>query len=123
MTTTIQIRHRGPDHHNVKVTPISNGGRLPTGDVVLGPGQSYETTLWDGRSVEIAETPVRDAPTFDRAPDAKTPGQIAFEAYNLSKGGLTWDGKPIPGWETLTNEAGVAVRAGWEAAARAVLAL
>lgn len=49
----------------------------------------------------------------------KTIGQVAFEAYNASKGGLTHDGKPIPPW----SEVGDAVRAGWEvAAASAVLA-
>lgn len=47
----------------------------------------------------------------------KTLGQIAFEAYNESKGGRTYDGKPIPGWDTLTNEVGLAVRKAWEAAA------
>lgn len=45
-------------------------------------------------------------------------GQIAFEAYNESKGGVTYDGKPIPPW----SDVGDAVRAGWEAAASAVAA-
>jgi len=47
----------------------------------------------------------------------KSPGQVAFEAYNESKGGLTWDGKPIPPW----NEVGDPVRDGWEASANAVI--
>jgi hypothetical protein len=46
----------------------------------------------------------------------KTLGQIAFEAYNESKGGLTYDGKPIPPW----SEVGDAVRLGWNVAAEAV---
>lgn len=52
---------------------------------------------------------------------SKTLGQVAFEAYNDAKGGLTYDGKPIPGWDTLTNEAGLTVRAAWEAAALAAV--
>ncbi len=50
----------------------------------------------------------------------KTPGQIAFEAYNESKGGLTYDGKPIPPWDTLTGDVGEAVKRAWEVAAGAV---
>jgi NTP pyrophosphatase (non-canonical NTP hydrolase) len=45
----------------------------------------------------------------------KSTGQIAFEAYNESKGGLTWDGKPIPPWEAI----GEAVQTAWQAAADA----
>lgn len=47
----------------------------------------------------------------------KSLGQIAFEAYADSKGGVTWDGKPIPPWE----ETGKDVQAAWEAAALAVV--
>lgn len=47
----------------------------------------------------------------------KTPGQFAFEAYNESKGGVTYDGKPIPPW----SDVGDAVRTGWEHAARSVI--
>ncbi len=46
---------------------------------------------------------------------AKPAGQIAFEAYNDSVGGVTWDGKPIPAWGEVTDK----VRAGWTAAAKA----
>ena len=46
-----------------------------------------------------------------------TPGQIAFEAYNTSKGGLTWDGKPIPPWPTPDPK----VAEAWEAAARGLM--
>jgi len=49
----------------------------------------------------------------------KSPGQIAFEAYNESKGGLTYDGKPIPPWDTLHGDK-AAVQLAWEAAAQAV---
>lgn len=51
----------------------------------------------------------------------KSPGQIAFEAYNKSKGGLTYDGKPIPPWDTLTDATGQGVQAAWESAAESVI--
>jgi hypothetical protein len=51
----------------------------------------------------------------------KTVGQVAFEAYQVSKGGLTYDGKPIPPWESLTGEAGEAVKLAWECAAEAAI--
>lgn len=50
----------------------------------------------------------------------RTPGQIAFEAYNQSKGGLTYDGKQIPAWDTLSDASGV--KQAWEVAARAARA-
>ena len=46
----------------------------------------------------------------------KTIGQVAFEAYNESKGGLTYDGKPIPPWDELSGDK-AAVHRAWEAAA------
>jgi hypothetical protein len=45
-------------------------------------------------------------------------GRLAFESYGVAVGGQTWDGKPIPGWDAVTD----AVRAGWSAGAAAVLA-
>lgn len=50
----------------------------------------------------------------------KSPGQIAFEAYNESKGGLTYDGKPIPPWDELSGDK-AAVHRAWEAAANALV--
>lgn len=47
-----------------------------------------------------------------------TIGRICFEAYRTSVGNLTYDGKPIPPWEALTN--GDQVRNAWEAGAQAV---
>lgn len=44
-------------------------------------------------------------------------GQIAFDAYGNSTGGLTWDKKPIPEWIELPEH----VRKAWIAAAQAVL--
>lgn len=40
-----------------------------------------------------------------------------FAAYNEQAGGLTWDGKPIPPWEST----GPKVQANWRAAARAAI--
>lgn len=48
-----------------------------------------------------------------------SPGRVNFEGYNASRGGLTHDGKPTPGWDALPQ----GVRDGWEAGASAVLAL
>ena len=50
----------------------------------------------------------------------KTLGQIAFEAYNESKGGLTYDGKPIPPWHELSGDR-AAVHRAWEVAAVAAV--
>lgn len=41
--------------------------------------------------------------------------RAAFAAYTSAVGGVTYDGKPIPGWDLLTDT----VRAGWRAAALA----
>lgn len=46
----------------------------------------------------------------------KSYGETAFDAYNEAKGGVTYDGKPIPTWDKLTPD----VRAAWEAAGVAV---
>lgn len=36
----------------------------------------------------------------------KSPGKTAFDAYNNAGGcpGLTWDKKPVPTWENLTDD-------------------
>lgn len=49
---------------------------------------------------------------------SKSLGQIAFEAYNNAGAnpGLTWDKKPVPTWENLSDD----VRTKWESAAVAV---
>lgn len=49
--------------------------------------------------------------------DNNTLGQIGFEAYRKKMGGLTYDGKQILAWEQVSEN----VKAGWEAAAFAVL--
>lgn len=40
-------------------------------------------------------------------------GRRAFEAYNVAVGGRTWDGKPIPGWDAITDN----IREAWRTAA------
>lgn len=39
-------------------------------------------------------------------------GRDAFDTYNHAVGGVTWDGKPIPGWDQVTDK----VRDGWRMA-------
>ena len=47
----------------------------------------------------------------------KAPGQTSFEAYNEAGAnpGKTYDGKPVPTWENLSDD----VRAKWAAAEKA----
>ena len=49
-----------------------------------------------------------------------TGGQIAFEAYNKSTGGKTFDGREIPTWDEV-KESKPHVCTAWEDAAMAVL--
>jgi len=46
--------------------------------------------------------------------------RLAFEAYNDHAGGKTWDGKPIPTWDELT-ERNSPVPGHWKAAIERVL--
>ncbi len=57
------------------------------------------------RKFSISMEPKEDNP--------ETLGQLAFNAYNESKGGTTWDGRPIPKWADLGSE----VQTAWEASA------
>jgi len=43
-------------------------------------------------------------------------GRCAFNTYNRAVGGVTWDGRPIPGWDAVTGH----VRDGWRMAALSV---
>ena len=52
---------------------------------------------------------------FPPHPTSEDLGRRAFEAYNASVGGLTWDGKPIPGWDAITPK----IREAWCVAAEA----
>lgn len=44
-------------------------------------------------------------------------GKLAWDAYSLTVGGKTFDGKPLPTWEQL----GLPQKQGWNAAAIAVM--
>ncbi|MDB4996731.1 MAG: hypothetical protein JWM74_4163 [Myxococcaceae bacterium] len=46
---------------------------------------------------------------------AKEIAQVAFEAYNASTGGKTYDGKAIPPWYAISPR----IQDAWRAAARA----
>lgn len=59
------------------------------------------------------EHPTAEEATACAAETLERRGRIAFEAYNDSVGGVTWDGKPIPGWDAVTDK----VREGWRTAA------
>lgn len=44
-------------------------------------------------------------------------GIAAYNAYVASVGGVTWDGKPIPAWPSLTDK----IREAWRCAAVAAV--
>lgn len=49
-------------------------------------------------------------------------GRRAYERYNESRGGKTWDGKPIPTWDALAGQpTGEGVREGWRCAADSIV--
>lgn len=54
----------------------------------------------------------------EHSDEDKALGKIAFDAYSASKGGVTYDNKPIPPWENV----GPDVQKGWIVAALAVKA-
>lgn len=51
----------------------------------------------------------------------KTIGQIGYEAYAVSTGGKTFDGRDMPTWEQVVAS-GTKVAKAWEDAAAAILA-
>lgn len=58
MTTTITIKHDGPDHHNVKVVrSYSDPAQAVHNETkVIKAGQSIERYVYDGVSVTCTET-------------------------------------------------------------------
>lgn len=44
-------------------------------------------------------------------------GQVNYAAYVAAVGGKTWDGRPCPTWDELTDK----IRAGWETGALVVM--
>ena len=83
-------------------------------DLVGADGPPFEMATVDGRT--FAECFEREKPS----PDVADLARVAFEAYGQSTGGKTWDGKPIPPFETI-RERTPHVAAAWEAAVVAVL--
>lgn len=63
-----------------------------------------------------------DADTVARmvGPDIAGLARVAFDAYGASTGGKTWDGKPIPPFETIRERTPHVAKA-WEDAVAAVL--
>lgn len=47
---------------------------------------------------------------FIKSQEVKTVGELAFKLYSKRNGGLTWDGKPIPGWMEIDQK----TRDNWE---------
>lgn len=47
---------------------------------------------------------------FIKDNQVKTIGELAFKLYSKRNGGLTWDGKPIPGWMEIDQK----TRNNWE---------
>lgn len=90
-----------------------------------GPTPELREALADAHAnvrAELAESYERTSASMSTpGVIAPTLGQIAFEAYNESKGGLTYDGKPIPPWHELSGDR-EAVHRAWEVAAAAVRA-
>lgn len=92
-----------------KVFRIVLQARSPNGPVSLiadedPPFEQVETTN-DRLLVDFQAGDAREA--------REARGRRAFEAYNASVGGLTWDGKPIPGWDAITPK----IREAWCVAA------
>lgn len=87
--------------------------------VECGPGE------WGAEHVDAAGNRWSVCECANASPDAAMEcarvhldvmGRRAFETYNAAVGGVTWDGKPIPGWDAVTDK----VRDGWRMAALAV---
>jgi hypothetical protein len=57
MTTTITIKHEGPDHHDVLVSAINpNNGNTNGSPVRLRMGEETTIALWDTQCISILET-------------------------------------------------------------------
>lgn len=67
------------------------------------------------------EEPTTAPETVQEPEPAKTPGQVAYEAYFDAVGGRSYDGHALQSWEGLNHQPPV-IRNAWEAAAQAVLA-
>lgn len=78
------------------------------------------------RRCRIASQKVRERTHGRALRDVAGPGlgdlaRVAFEAYGQSTGGKTWDGKPIPPFDTIRERTPHVAKA-WEDAVAAVLA-
>jgi hypothetical protein len=83
-------------------------------DLVGVDGPPFEMATVDGRTFALCFEPEKPGP------DIANLARVAFEAYGASTGGKTWDGKPIPPFETI-RERTPHVALAWEAAATAIL--
>lgn len=87
---------------------------IPEGLIYLGAGVLVAILIAFGvKGIQPIGTVARQISNRSLTPKSMAdPGQRAFEAYRKAVGGKTYDGKPIPDWNTVTP----IVRRGWEAA-------
>lgn len=108
------------DREGVMVRVVAMEVPVAHGDI---KPENIVDALASGAAITFPGTALAPSTTVTLAPPGPAPemreryGRAAFEAYNVAVGGLTWDGKPIPGWEVVTDK----VREGWRVAAMAAV--
>ncbi len=110
------VRGGSPDAYEAYNALHDSWIKTKTGDMIRVDKAPMDVYPIDRATFDTTYEPATDGAPGGGIEDAP---RTAFEAYNADRGGLTWDGKPIPGWSAV----GDGVRAGWTAAARAVLSL
>lgn len=85
-------------------------------DLVGVDGPPFENARVDGRTFALCFEREQTA-----GPGIADLARVAFEAYGQSTGGKTWDGKPIPPFDTIRERTPHVAKA-WEDAVGAVLA-
>lgn len=109
-----RIHLSGDAAHDLAAGLMAEATRPPSPSVdALAPG----ATLTVPGTALAPSTAATLAPSGPAPENRERYGRAAFEAYNIAVGGLTWDGKPIPGWDAVTDK----VREGWRVAAMAAV--
>ncbi len=61
MTTTVTIKHEGPDHHDIQVEILRMNGGFPEADasvkIKVSPGETYTTHVYSTQYLRIIEIP------------------------------------------------------------------
>lgn len=55
MTTTVTIKHDGPNHHDVAVTVVNANTKTISEVVRLAISESVTRSLWDSQSLTVTE--------------------------------------------------------------------